>query len=137
MKKFYLVSLLFFALAILCFAYAVYKGEVQSGIFVIFPFLLGSGVFSLLGTVFLILGIFSVILGIMASAGGFSAFPDDATPEQLSTRKIDGSVDGIVLIGPFPVIFTTKKSHILYLVIIAIGLVVGLLLLFFFLAFLV
>ncbi|MCX8173779.1 MAG: DUF131 domain-containing protein [Thermoplasmata archaeon] len=124
-------------IAISCFFYGVFKGEVQAGIVLIFPFLVGSGFFSLLGTIFLILAIFSFVAGFMVATGVFETrgAGDEHRIYSQGHGKPDAGVDGIVLIGPFPVIFSTKKSHLVYLVIIAFALAVGVLGLFLFLVF--
>ncbi|MEM3513542.1 MAG: DUF131 domain-containing protein, partial [Thermoplasmata archaeon] len=108
--------------AILCFAYGIYKGEVQAGLLLIFPFFIGSGILSLLGTIFLMLAIFCFAIGFIGRSVGFidiGVEEKDYGEHLQSHEKPETSVDGILLVGPFPVIFTTKKSHILYLAILA------------------
>lgn len=130
-NKFFLFGFLFLGSAILAFAYGIFKGEVQAGIILIFPFLMGSGIFSLLGTIFLMLAIFCFVLGFISGASSFSnlAVKEDYKEYSQIYSKTDTNVDGIVLIGPFPVVFSTKKSHILYLAILAFLLAIGILLL--------
>lgn len=136
MKKFFILGFLFFAFAIFCFCYGTFKGEVQVGVVFIFPFLVGSGIFSLFGTIFLIVAIFCFALAFISRANNFENLvrKEKYTLQEMSLPKQGPDVDGIVLIGPFPVIFTTKKSHILYLCLLAFALVIGILIMILFLA---
>jgi len=131
MKKFFLLATLFLCLAILFFGYGIYRGELQAGIILIFPFFVGSGLYALLGTIFLMFAIFSFALALLKRFVDFG----EQRQEKWRAEGVESEMDGIVLIGPFPVIFSTKRAHIRYLAIIALALAIAIFLLFVFLIF--
>ncbi|MEM4161036.1 MAG: DUF131 domain-containing protein [Thermoplasmata archaeon] len=107
----------------------------QTGFLFIFPFLIGQGIFSLLGTIFLMFGIFCFALWFIGRMAGSGNSGKEEEYPSITPSERETDVDGILLIGPFPVIFSTKKSHIILLAILAFAIVIGIFLLFLFLAF--
>lgn len=134
-KNSFLLGFLFLIGALLCYAYGILKGEVQTGFLFIFPFLIGQGIFSLLGTIFLMFGIFCFALWFIGRMAGSGNSGKEEEYPSITPSERETDVDGILLIGPFPVIFSTKKSHIILLAILAFAIVIGIFLLFLFLAF--
>ncbi|MGB9637042.1 MAG: DUF131 domain-containing protein [Thermoplasmata archaeon] len=121
MKRFLLLAFLFFGLAIFFYVYGALVGEVQTGLFLIFPYIVGNGIYPLLGTIFLMLAIFAFFLALIKRTIN-SRFESEI--ETQISKPVKTTVDGIVLIGPFPVIFSTEKSRIPYLLGIAIVLII-------------
>jgi uncharacterized protein (TIGR00304 family) len=104
MNKFHILSLICLIAGIVFFALGFLYGDVETGVFFIFPFLSGSGVYAFVGFVF----IFMAILLFMFGFATYVVGPDEfqAEHEEYQPRKktsVKGG--GVVLIGPIPIIF--------------------------------
>jgi len=130
MKKILIFSIIFLFLSILCFIYAGINGEAQVGLFIIFPYIFGHGLYTTLGAIFFLLFIFTFFFSIVKMS--LDAFSPTSAESVHVQKQVD--VDGVLLIGPFPVIFSTKKSHIIYLAVAAILLCIFVLVVMFMLA---
>jgi len=84
---------------------AIIFGEAKAGIFIIFPFFLGSGFLSFLG-------IFLIFLSFLTFIFSFHSKFEGET-------KIEKKGGGILFIGPIPIIFSSNMSFIKILGIIA------------------
>lgn len=109
-----------------CVAYAVATGGATAGVFVVFPFVIGTGPIALLGVVLFVLGLLTLAWALPAPAP--PARPSRAPPGAPSGSE----VGGFALIGPVPIFFGSWRSvdRRVYWLAVAAGL--GLLLLLFF-----
>jgi len=122
MNRFHFLSLVCFILGIAFFVVGFLTGEAEGGIFFIFPFIVGSGFFPLLGFIFIFIAIFSFIFR-------FTTFkePDEnqiKNEELESKKKTSVKGGGIVLIGPIPIIFGSNWKIVIVLMIIALILII-------------
>jgi len=144
-------------------AYGVYTGEASVGIFLIFPFVMGTGVFSVVGVLLIIGAAFVFIYDLSKAFGadggswqfvGFGDEEEGKEEEEEETERGKGRGQGrrtakkggggggggrikgggIVFIGPVPVVFGADKKWTEYMMILAILLVVALCAVFFVLA---
>lgn len=125
MNKFYFLSLLFFILGVVFFALGVLSGEVETGFVVIFPFLIGSGIYAFLGFTFVFIAIIFFMSGFVSRTIGTE---DIEVPgeEQLRPRsKTSVKGGGVVLIGPIPIVFGSNWKIAVILMILAIILIVA------------
>ncbi len=121
MNKFQVLSLVCFILGIVFFIIGFLTGETKGGIFIVFPFIIGSGIFSLLGFIFIFIAIISFIFK-------FTTYikPDkikNENDELQPKKKTSIKGGGIVLIGPIPIIFGSNWKIVIVLLIIAIILI--------------
>ena len=61
MNRFHVLSLICFISGIAFFIIGFLTGEAEGGIFIVFPFIVGSGIYPLLGFIFFLIAIFSFI----------------------------------------------------------------------------
>ena len=128
MNKFHLFSFLLAFIGISFFFIGFLFGDVESGFFVIFPFLLGSGIYAFLGFIF-------IFLAILLFMFGFSEYTDadEFQTDNYETKlhkKTPFKGGGIVLIGPIPIVFGSSVKIVIALMIIAIIFIIGAFLLF-------
>jgi len=120
MNKFYLLSAISFIAGLLLI---LFYGDVKGGFFLIFPFIIGSGLYSALGMFFIFLSFmffaFGMVERVKEEMTGYSEISGE---EKFAEKKIEGG--GIVFIGPFPVIFGTSPRAVQILIVIAIILVI-------------
>ncbi|RLF47030.1 MAG: hypothetical protein DRN29_03630 [Thermoplasmata archaeon] len=99
-----------FILGIALLLIAFVKGEAEAGIFIIFPFIAGSGILSFFGMLLIFL---SFILFIFS-------FPlKSELQEAPMPAKMEKKTGGIVFIGPIPVIFSSDLTTAKILIIVA------------------
>ncbi|MBC7080740.1 MAG: DUF131 domain-containing protein [Thermoplasmatales archaeon] len=104
-------SLVFFIFAIISFIFAFIEGELKGGIFIIFPFIYGSGLFSFLGIIFLFLSF------IMFFVGSFKRIEREV--EYNECKETKETKGGVILIGPFPIVISDSMKTALFLLIIS------------------
>jgi len=141
-------ALCLFILAGVLMAIAVWKGEAQAGIFLIFPYISGGGLFLGLGLLLVIVGFVVLVLGSIRRFGTmtleevFDEEPPVRKKKQRPRTVGDQEVEaprvrdgfkggGVVFIGPVPIVFGPNAKvtkHMLYLSIV---LVIALCLMFF------
>jgi uncharacterized protein (TIGR00304 family) len=115
MNKYHILSLIFFIIAIFFFVSGVFSGDVQTGIFVVFPFIAGSGIHAFLGMVFLFISILFFIFG----------FGEKYEKDEIvSKKKMSVKGGGVVLVGPIPIVFGSNWKIALILMIAAIILII-------------
>jgi len=83
-------------------------GEARAGLFIIFPFIYGTGIFMFIG----------IILILIAMLVFAFSFPSEFIHE--GEYEIKEKKGGIILIGPIPIIITGDRKLALLLVIISI-----------------
>jgi uncharacterized protein (TIGR00304 family) len=115
MNKYNIFSLIFFIIAIFFFALGVFSGDVQTGFFVVFPFIAGSGLYAFLGMI-------SLFVSILLFLFRFGLkYPED---KKLSREKTSVKGGGVVLIGPIPIVFGSNWKIAFVLMIVSIILII-------------
>jgi uncharacterized protein (TIGR00304 family) len=141
-------ALCLFILAGVLMALAVWQGEAQAGIFLIFPYISGGGLFLGLGMLLVIVGFVVLVLGSVKRFGAMTF--EDVFEDELPVRKKkqrprtvgDQEVDaprvrggfkggGVVFIGPVPIVFGPDVKVTKLMLYLSIVLVIALCLLFF------
>lgn len=119
MNKYRLFFLVFLVFAFIFFAIGLFTGEVEAGIFVVFPFLKGSGLFAFLGFIFLFLTfltfIFSFSLDFKKDIG-----ESLDNSKSFDDKKSNTEGGGVVFIGPIPIVFGSNWKVAVVLIILAI-----------------
>lgn len=110
------IPLILFIFAIIAFIFAFIEGELKAGIFIIFPFVYGSGFFSFIGIILLFTSFIT-----------FFAF----SFKRVEEVEIKESKGGIILIGPFPIIISDSLKTAFILLLISMIIFVVFLFLFF------
>ena len=121
MNKFQVLSLVCFILGIVFFIIGFLTGETKGGIFIVFPFIIGSGIFSLLGFIFIFIAIISFIFKFTTYIKSDKIKNENDELQPKKKTSIKGG--GIVLIGPIPIIFGSNWKIVIVLLIIAIILI--------------
>jgi uncharacterized protein (TIGR00304 family) len=98
-----LIGLLLLLLGIAILCVAVLSGAMTFGIFVIFPFLLGTGILAGLSIIFIFFGIFILFISIF-----FENIEVDKSKYEIDEGK--SKFGGFVLVGPFPIVFGSDKK---------------------------
>lgn len=98
---------------LLIFAYLA--GDVEAGLFVIFPFIYGSGPLAFAGVLLIVISLLIFMV---------SLIPHEATVAPPDEPRVEKKTGGILLIGPIPVIFATDTDMAKLLVAIALGMMV-------------
>lgn len=109
--------ILFFG-GLACIIAGIVTGEGRAGIFIIFPFVVGTGWLMVLGIVLIFLSIAAFL---------FTGLPWENAPymqpgrEQPSRKKKAG---GLILIGPIPIVVSNDKTLALVLLVIGVAVAV-------------
>jgi uncharacterized protein (TIGR00304 family) len=112
------LSFVLFIAGIICFALGVINGEAEVGFFLIFPFIVGSGILSFLGVMFLFFGFLLFIGGFYQLNKDEYRYKEDSISDESSKTKVKAG--GIVLIGPIPIVFGTSWKMTVIVLILAI-----------------
>ena len=115
MSKYHILSVFFFIIAIFFFALGIFFGDVQTGIFVVFPFIAGSGIYAFLAIIFLFVSILFYILGFVVKY---------EKNEMVNQEKTSVKGGGVVLIGPIPIVFGSNWKIAFVLMVVAIILII-------------
>lgn len=118
MNRFHIFSLFCLIIGIVFFSIGFFAGEAEAGVFIIFPFISGSGVFPLLGFIFIFIAIILYSFGFMRNITSYNS--DDLTSEKKTSVK----GGGVVLIGPIPIVFGSNWKIALVLMIVAIIIII-------------
>lgn len=121
MNKLHILSLICFIVGIAFFAVGFFTGEAEGGVFVIFPFITGSGVFPLLGFIFIFIAILLFMFGFTTHIRPEELQVEDEYQPRKNTSVKGG---GVVLIGPIPIVFGSNWKIAIVLMIIAIILII-------------
>lgn len=142
-----------FVLGVALMAMAVQAGEAEVGIFLIFPFVMGGGLYMGLGMLMVVIGLVLLVVGL---ASRFALVPMEEHFEEeggrrqgarreggrtvgdreVSARRVGGGVKGggVVFIGPIPIIWGSNAHVTRYMLYLAVVVVIGMCLLFFYLS---
>lgn len=121
MNKFHFLSLIFFVISIIFFVLGFLKGDLQTGIFVIFPFIAGSGIFAFTGFIFIFIALLLFTFGFSTGIESDKIRYEKDNAGQIKKTSLKGG--GVVLIGPIPIIFGTNWKVAVLLMILAIILI--------------
>jgi uncharacterized protein (TIGR00304 family) len=131
---------------------AVWRGEAQAGLFLIFPYISGGGLFLGLGLLLVIVGFVVLVLGSVSRFGAMTLeeFLEDEPPvrkkkqrprtvgdQEVEAPRARGGFKGggVVFIGPVPIVFGPNAKVTKLMLYLSIVLVIALCLLFFALSF--
>ena len=128
MKRLDVVSGIFLVLGIIFFLISSLQGGLRVGIFLIFPFVIGSGLYAILGLLFLILAFFLFILRFSPET---SLSEPKASSQDNRGQKPTMKGGGIVLLGPIPIIVGTSWKITLALILAALVLILTVFFLFY------
>ena len=127
MNRYHFLSLICFIGAVVFLFFGFLNGDVKVDVFIVFPFITGSGVYSFFGTILLFLMFLFFILGFIKSVNILNSehFLDNdeilsVTPEKKTSFK----GGGVILIGPIPIVFGSNWKIVVFLMIIAILLMI-------------
>ena len=115
MNKYHIFSVFFFIISVFFLALGVFFGDVQTGIFVVFPFISGSGIYDFLGMIFLFVSILFFIFGF-----GVKYDKD----EIINREKTSVKGGGVILVGPIPIVFGSNWKIALVLMVVSIILII-------------
>ena len=121
MNKYHILSLVCFIPGFTFFAVGFLTGEAEGGVFIIFPFISGSGIYTFLGFIFIFIAILLFMFGFVTHVGpnGYQSDYDDYKPRKKTSVK----GGGVVLIGPIPIVFGSNWKIVIVLMIVAIILI--------------
>lgn len=115
MRKSHLLSLTLFLLGVLFTSIAVTSGEMKGGFFIIFPYMIGSGIYAFIGIILIFLAFIFFTFGFLEVFEEIGELKESEA-EMVSREKVEGG--GILLIGPFPIIFGTSSRSVFILVVL-------------------
>jgi len=122
MNKYYTLSFLCLILGIIFFLIGIFAGDVEAGFVLIFPFLVGSGPYAVLGFLFMFIAIILFMFGFASTTRASIDLPYDKDTYDIKHKKsIKGG--GVILIGPIPIVFGTSWKIAVLLMIAAIILI--------------
>jgi len=121
MNRHHLLSLVLFCIGIGFLVMGMSTGEVETGIVLIFPFIMGSGIYALIGVLLIFAALILFTVGYMTRGIGEPPYPMDKEHFEQKETKIKGG--GIVLIGPIPIVFGSTWKIVVFLMALALVLI--------------
>ncbi len=109
------LPLVLFLGGLTCLIAAVATGEGQAGIFIVFPFVAGSGWLMLLGVALIFLSIVAFMFSMS------SGDPGQIAPGHHKKWQTEKKAGGLVLIGPIPIVISNDKTLALVLLVVGIA----------------
>ena len=123
MNRYHLLSIIFFIGGIVFFALGIASGDVKTGFFVFFPFLVGTGVYALLGFLLFFTAMLLLMFGFVESSFSESpAFYDEKPPVETKSSVKGG---GVIFIGPIPIVFGSNWRIAVLLMVSAFALMIA------------
>ena len=122
MNRIQILSLGCFIIGVIFFIDAVLSGDIDAGVILIFPFIIGSGFSALLGILCIFLAFFLFILSYKHTELDSSENPFEQQ-DLHSEKKTSVKGGGIILIGPVPIILGSNWKIALILMSIALILI--------------
>jgi uncharacterized protein (TIGR00304 family) len=117
MNRYHIFSLIFLIGAIISFVIGFMEGDVEGGIFIIFPFVIGSGISSLIGIVLIFLSVLFYIFGL--TRFDFQEEEYSINKNEPIQKKTSVKGGGVVLIGPIPIVFGSSWKIALVMMVLA------------------
>jgi uncharacterized protein (TIGR00304 family) len=121
MNKYHFLSLICFIIGIVFFILGFLQGDIQTGIFLVFPFIAGSGIYAFTGFIFIFIAILLFIFGFTTTYKSDEFKIDQENSKPTKNTSVKGG--GVVLIGPIPIIFGSNWKIAVFLMILAIILI--------------
>ena len=125
MNRFLAIAIMLLIGGIALLGFSVAEGESSAGIFVVFPVLIGSGIWAFLGMMCIMGALIFGFMGIGARFAGFGDLDESEPrdqqgqgPRQRTGPAVKGG--GVMLIGPIPIIFGSDTKLTIVLAILAI-----------------
>jgi uncharacterized protein (TIGR00304 family) len=117
------------ALGLGLLAYSAFRGDLRAGLFLIIPYLYGTGILPFLGFALLLVGGFLVLTGGVERVAAGPAW-DYVPPERRGTDEpsTGGTTrartkhGGFVMLGPIPIVWGNDKRMLPWLVALGLGL---------------
>lgn len=118
MNRHHLLSLVFFISGIVFFSLGILTKEMEIGVVLIFPFMVGSGIYALLGFISIFI---AIILFMIGFSSNFSSDDLNVRKKDINQTNKKTSVKGggVILIGPIPIVFGTNWKITLMLMVLA------------------
>jgi len=107
------IPIILFIAGLFLIAVSIISGTAKAGIFIIFPFIYGSGIVLLFGVILIFISMFMFAF----------SFPEEYEGEEYEGYEIKERKGGLILIGPIPIIITDDNKIALIFVAIAIALI--------------
>ena len=110
-----------FISGIVFFSLGILTKEMEIGVVLIFPFMVGSGIYALLGFISIFIATILFMFGFASIAGAGSSGLDVKRDDEYQLQKktpVKGG--GVVLIGPIPIVFGSNWKIAAIMVILAI-----------------
>lgn len=104
MKKL-ILPVITFIIGISLIALSVIKGQADFGIFIIFPMIIGGGLYLFLGVLLIVI---SFILPFIITFTRTEKYPGEGY--KVEKKKSDTKYGGVIFIGPIPIVFGKDKS---------------------------
>ncbi|HEC80865.1 MAG TPA: DUF131 domain-containing protein [Thermoplasmatales archaeon] len=125
MNKYHLLSVVFFIIGIVFFSLGVMFGEVETGFFLVFPFLVGSGIYAFLGFILVFVAMLLFMFGFVEIATVEPIdFHSETEEERYPPMKTSVKGGGVILIGPIPIVFSSNWKIAVVLMIVAMLLII-------------
>ncbi|MDH7507718.1 MAG: DUF131 domain-containing protein [Candidatus Thermoplasmatota archaeon] len=122
MNKYHFLSLTCFSIGIIFFIIGFIEGDVKSGFFIIFPFIMGSGIYAMAGFFFVFIALLLFIFGFSNHFESKEILVDQKPSKPIKKTSIKGG--GIALIGPIPIVFGSNWKIAVFLMVLAIILII-------------
>ena len=124
MKRNNIISILFFILGLVFFTIGMLTGDIKTGFVLIFPYIIGTGLFALLGTVFIVISLILFMFGVMGiTIKSIDLQNDNENYEKESKKIVKGG--GVILIGPIPIVFGYNWKIAIIMTIFAIVIIIS------------
>ncbi|UCD13024.1 MAG: TIGR00304 family protein [Thermoplasmatales archaeon] len=119
MNKYHTLSILFFIGGLVFFLIGVFTGNVEAGFFLVFPFFVGSGIYSVLGIIFVFIAILLFMFGYASTAADAIGLQFEENKHDVESKKsVKGG--GVVLVGPIPIVFGSNWKIAVIMMVLAI-----------------
>jgi len=122
MNRNLLLSFLFFISGALFFLFGILNGEIEIGIVLFFPFLVGSGIYTYAGFISIFIAVLLLMLNFNSRILSENLNHLNINKNQTHKRKSVKS-GGIVLIGPIPIIFGSNWKIAVLMIILTLILI--------------
>ncbi len=128
MNKYYFLSILALIISVFFFLISMFEGNLNVGVVLIFPFIMGSDIFSFIGMIFLFVAIISFMYASAFRNFTFKKADFSKDSKLDAAKKTSFKGGGLVLIGPIPIVFGANWKITLLLIVM--GLILTIVLLF-------
>ena len=114
------LSLLLFILGLVCIIVSIVSGEGQVGIFIIFPFVAGTGWLILVGVLLVFTGVFLYLVSVPLLVP-----LSDKVGKRYRKKTMTSRAGGMVLIGPIPIVVSSDARLAVLLLVVGISLAIS------------